>query len=108
MTQSSPAVLGPVESSVMQHTPGPWTVRNIATRDHYIGPANDGGAPSVGFALSRVCSTEAQVSANARLMAAAPELLECLRALLDEHPGTKNVRIVKARAAIAKAVGRDA
>jgi hypothetical protein len=90
------------------HTPGPWTVRGIATPSgHYIGPALDGGAPSIGFALARLGSTEAQIYANARLMAAAPDLLAALvlaeAALSDigdaDHEPSDDLAWAEARAA---------
>lgn len=62
------------------HTPGPWTRRDgLAYIGHYIGPANDGGAPSVALAISGVSRSEAEIVANARLIAAAPKLAEIVR-----------------------------
>jgi hypothetical protein len=55
--------------------------------------------------------SDAQCQANARLIAAAPDLLAACQALLDEFPGLDSRRIeaVKAtcRAAIARATGKD-
>ena len=90
----------------MQHTPGPWIVRNIATRYHYIGPANDSGAPSFAAVFGEFHASEDQTAANARLISAAPDLLAALRECLAcEFAVTDKAAIAQARAAIAKATG---
>jgi hypothetical protein len=56
-----------------------------------------------------------EIKANARLIAAAPDMLEALRGLLETSPPPKGVRLdysyllyrEAARTAIAKATGRD-
>jgi len=63
------------------HTQGPWAVRDIPTGQRYIGPSQDGGAPSVALVLSRVNVPDERLAADARLIAAAPELLEALQRL---------------------------
>ena len=45
------------------------------------------------------------IAADARLIAAAPELLECLREIVEHHPTLP--QIDKATAAIANATGAD-
>ena len=90
------------------HTPGPWCVRDLPTGQRYIGPSSDGGAPSVALVLSRVNVPEERLAADARLVAAAPELLAALQALVDFHPGTKNRWTDQACLAIAKATGEKA
>ena len=86
-----------------KHTPGPWlrdgdrvyTLHKLAHVE--ASRWNAQVRPSVG------CPPD-EADANARLIAAAPELLEALkwtaRALDKEHPAA-----IKARAAIAKAEG---
>ena len=76
-----------------QHTPGPWNVDGAEI--------TDGKEP-----LALCCSTEA----NARLIAAAPELLEALTTLVNEmgmdDPTEESLHgpnLMVARAAIAKA-----
>ena len=64
-----------------KHTQGPWAVRGIPTGQRYIGPSQDGGAPSVALVLSRVNVPDERLAADARLIAAAPELLEALQRL---------------------------
>lgn len=85
-----------------KHTPGPWWV-------------DDNGCVAAGhgdtyetIAIMHDWQGDSEREANARLIAAAPELLEALRAVLDEIDENEcgqslSVRIGKARAAIAKA-----
>lgn len=87
-----------------EHTPGPWTVRNEGYAGFYVGPADDGGAPSVGFALSRTNSTEEQIVANARLMAAAPDLLAAARMAVCALAASGGRQYEALDAAIRKAV----
>ena len=85
----------------MSHEPGPWILggcswRMITTPDGYVG---------VGFIA------DVDTLANARLICAAPDLLEALEDLLirvadDEEYGPEHA-ITKARAAIAKARGES-
>ena len=85
-----------------KHTSGPWTVRNIASKDAYVGPAADGGAPNVAIIPKRITRSNDEQQANARLIAAAPELLEALQQALPQLIGRA---YLDARAAIAKATG---
>ena len=78
-----------------ENTPGPWHV----TR-------NNTGVRSVDAPVCRVWMLRnGQGIANARLIAAAPELLEALKDALEHIPTTLRGR---ALAAIAKAEGRPA
>lgn len=81
-----------------QHNPGPW----VAVESRVYFPNRAGG-----FDI-RACPN---AEANARLIAAAPELLEALRALLKEDEvlfdGTGSATMCKARAVIAKATGEQ-
>ena len=70
----------------MKHTPGPWCVRDFPTAPRYIGPASDGGAPSVAVVLPRVSVPSDRIDADARLIAAAPDLLELLVRATDMLP----------------------
>jgi hypothetical protein len=90
--------------SAFKGTPGPWTgidCVNVAGMD-------DAGI-SIGFINSRDESRMAEAKANARLIAAAPELLEALELvmdrLVDRHETDEAA--VHARAAIAKATGEQ-
>ena len=108
------------------HTPGPWEV--LPESDSHEGPLNivseyeeKGGRASANWiAECDLQSDEAQNRANARLIAAAPDLLEALRASvaatdreleafrrnLGRNPLVMPEWLAGARAAIAKAEGR--
>ena len=100
-----------------KHTPGPWMVH---TYDVNLGPYNKAlDVGTSGRAVAKVIGefenpkVGDQARANARLIAAAPELLEALEAVTRrlEHVLHKNgisalpTDIKNARAAIAKARG---
>ncbi len=94
---------------VIAHTPGPWKVEETSSGPIYI-EARDGRALATLAAWSSDDMPGA--AANARLMAAAPDLLEALRFLvLDvEHYGAQGVAPTKAamnaaKDAVAKATG---
>ena len=92
----------------MNHTPGPWATyghrqRFVQTEDAII-------------EIAEINRNEDNAEANARLVAAAPCLLEALRMLYDETAdyihlnklgGMDNQCMKLARAAIAKAVGGE-
>jgi hypothetical protein len=65
-------------SLIDRHTPGPWYIRTLENFGFNVVHYNGGDK----FDIIRVakCSNEA----DAKLIAAAPELLEALRTLLDE------------------------
>jgi hypothetical protein len=103
------------------HIPGPWQYRTLPHDDWGTVHASNG--PIVAHALSgswdvidydahRTAGTD-PYEANARLIAAAPDLLAALKRLLatinpgnaDEHAVGCNCVIHEARAAIAKATG---
>ena len=103
-----------------QHTTGPWYVFHSAHRGRFD---DDGpGAFSIGDAPTArsaniLCSRyewperAEEMKANARLMAAAPDLLEALIELADcgaEAWGEDRPCVKWARAAIAKATGEQA
>jgi len=94
---------------MMKHTQGPWAVSN-----YYAGKASISGKDWGGFAtvVTRLDGDEndsVEGLANARLIAAAPDLLAALEDMLnltlDEDDIAVSSRIAKARAAIAKAKG---
>ncbi len=95
----------------MKHTPGPWSAGSRVNNfiDIFHSQANVKGA--ITLALCRVQSRASWVEeskANARLIAAAPDLLEALQNLLKVHEGEGGTRYHAgdiARAAIAKATG---
>jgi hypothetical protein len=86
----------------MSHTPGPWTYRPDGDfLRAIVQRGNDGGGQVYGT------STERE-NADARLMAAAPDLLRALRSVLSDYEASPcHMRdvVTQARAAIAKATG---
>ena len=95
-----------------KNTPGPWAVR--VEEQHYV-PSAEGRIANVLF--PRYYADGAEVMANARLISAAPELLEAMELLMTEVEESGNAdakdfgwpkAIKSARAAIAKAAGGDA
>lgn len=57
--------------------------------------------------ISELHGPEAEVKANARLIAAAPDLLEACKVLVELFPESEQIRGMESvRAAIAKAEGR--
>ena len=84
-----------------QHTPGPW---RICTRSpNYV----ERDIPSV--ATIAVCYDPSRAHADARLIAAAPDLVYALRALTPRLATNGHVDwhlVESARAALAKAEGR--
>jgi hypothetical protein len=82
-----------------KHTPGPWVVKKLRARYARFCAINTVDGSPVG---------ESYEEKNARLIAAAPELLETLENLLKVHEGeggTQHHAGDMARAAIAKAKG---
>ncbi len=87
-----------------QHTPGPWKLNPAmdfsGTWDAWLG--KDG----VTIAHIQSHKSKELTTANARLIAAAPELLEALKGLCEPaDPATDSRRWEAAKAAIAKAEG---
>ena len=93
-----------------KHTPGPWTVYDPEMPDTEATYGIDGpqGQPVVYFGLTK--NDGINLLENARLIAAAPDLLEALRSLhaaMACYDGTpeETLALDVARAAIAKAIG---
>ena len=62
------------------HTPGPWLARLTTDgRWEFLGPWPAGGDDGSYWLVARSASGEPTDEANARLIAAAPDLLACLR-----------------------------
>ena len=86
-----------------KYTPGPWR----------IGTPPPNGEQTVGtlnglmVAVATIGAEMEETKANARLIAAAPELLEALQSVLDNCLDSEGLCAAhaKARAAIAKATG---
>lgn len=80
------------------HTPGPWASKKIFTGSYHI-QAGEQVVAHAGY--------EDRAEANARLIAAAPDLLAALQGLLDGFSDYVGPNINAARAAIAKATGAN-
>lgn len=86
------------------HTPGPWAYRP-SNNGHFIAGT---GENSGYLAEVRQCRSKQDVRADARLIAAAPELLESLQSVLNSCLDSQGLADAykQARAAIAKATGK--
>ena len=95
-----------------RHTPGPWKAVEAAYNPPgWLWVQNDPGA-LLADVHQNVNIPLAARNANARLMAAAPDLLEACKAVLEVHPlphGMNERRGVMAmvEAAVAQATGND-
>jgi len=101
-----------------RHTPGPWAVYDGQWGDHsategggfqiIMGPYDGGAIRSINLINYADGQYEFdkgydEAKANARLIAAAPELLEALTEILVTEPAVKGAVYERAKAAIAKA-----
>ena len=90
-------------------TPGPWHfgIGQVAGREHVCVAQTANQSNVIAITGYWPADDEAESTANAQLIAAAPELLAALRALLaeglDNTPGTR-----QARAAVSLAIGAPA
>ena len=103
----------------MKHTPGPWFIKPIsnATVEGNLNIIQTGSPTGKGYHISYSTSwddnedTKLEAQANANLIAAAPDLLESLQALLNSWSNGSAEDFSnsekKARAAISKALGEE-
>jgi hypothetical protein len=92
------------------HTPGPWHVSELDYRT--IGPRRIVGQGTMGEmpqlqAVARVTERMDETAANARLIAAAPELLAALKSCIEICDRECIGDLTLIHAAIAKAEGRS-
>lgn len=102
-------------SAMTQHTPGPWKVQRIETAHHgYAGWQTFAIRGPQNVCLATVGNMDRyeseRIPANARLIAAAPEMLKIARAVLaayerEELRGLTVDEVNEARAAIRAATG---
>ncbi len=89
-----------------KHTPGPWSSQD---REKQVSvPLRSVDCERIGFSVGFVSGhLQQEAAANARLIAAAPDLLEVLKTICDEQDTRQGYASVeaydKARAAIKKA-----
>ena len=92
-----------------KHTPGPWTVENLGRPGCHI--AGNNNANVCGVTQPRPYAViyspiDAEISkANARLIAAAPDMLKALRRLIDPAEMADISALVFAEDVIAEATG---
>ena len=98
----------------MNHTPGPWRFNSTSHESEFAirDSRSSGGYAPIAVVKGDKRSTMAQAAANARLISAAPFLLDALTEMLvhcqDEERNDDIARaIYKARAAILKATGES-
>lgn len=100
--------------SDVKHTPGPWVARRalkpVDGEYDFAISARNGGAPVLAEAFGRAADTNGTnlpAEANARLIAAAPELLTALKQWADNPDGWSVDQVNAAQAIIRKATGSD-
>jgi hypothetical protein len=96
-----------------QHTPGPWKANAIA-KGRIIGDASAQGAEKIQINNSNATVATVYRPSDARLIAAAPDLLKALKLLLCYYQPNRSEQPVFmkgdtdfARAALAKAYGEE-
>lgn len=94
---------------MIKHTPAPWVTEQPERKGYVWVSSSDGSRAN----LATVWRADGNAMANARLMAAAPDLLEALQSLVDMDVSYQRGPMVeeavnKARAAIEKATGEAA
>ena len=92
--------------SQTKYTPGAWDVNEFTDLegDHHVTVVAEwNGCP-----LAHMYEAGSETRANARLIAAAPELLEALQFVMSAHGEQLDWAFEQARAAIAKATGEQA
>jgi hypothetical protein len=92
-----------------QHTPGPWQVKTYAYRSHIVADVREEGGIENWEGVASIDESDGQGTANASLIAAAPELLAALNAMLThmgmDEDSWNRPTFEQARAAVAKAKG---
>ena len=81
-----------------KHTPGPWQIADGESRRVYL--INHGRD-----AVGETVYTDTRNPADARLIAAAPDLLAALQSLINDQRDANLPILSQARAAITKATG---
>jgi len=84
-----------------QHTPGPWCISDISPTSVIC------ERDQPGIAVMPFKREESERKANARLIAAAPDLLDALERLAENPQSFADIMDCYGRAAIAKATGDD-
>ena len=89
----------------MKHTPGPWGCIDTSNHAHDYRLTKPDGST---LPLHVEANDHSEQRANARLIAAAPDLLEALEDAVSTQPADSPIKwVLRARAAIAKATGEQ-
>lgn len=82
---------------INDHTPGPWHAHPAIRAGEFVVTAESGGFAPLARVKGDKRSTLNSAHANARLMAAAPDLLDALLAMLDScHDVERNEDVIAA------------
>ena len=82
-----------------EHTPAPWTIQHGESRRVYLINNREG------HAVGEIVYADTRNPSDAQLIAAAPDLLAALVALLDDQRDASLPALAQARAAVYKAIG---
>lgn len=89
------------------HTPGPWEP-DIRLAQALVVDSNGNAIADIArheFSDTEQSYSDECIAANARLIAAAPDMFDALRAIVDAYGDQDSLLIDQARAALAKAEG---
>lgn len=90
-----------------EHTPGPWIVKESTADFFMIRQYNEYGYFQPAHATAWQMDGAGVAEANARLIAASPDLLEACKNLENDNGAIPDNAWNMIRAAVAKAEGRD-
>ena len=94
-----------MNEQVTKHTPGPWEMMPPLGEGNYSVMSSKVNAGGNWYVAEIPNGSHAEAQANARLIAAAPELLDALRLVLAHDGALTGADWTAIRAAIAKAEG---
>lgn len=92
-----------MNASATKHTPGPWKVFYTTNGQTIIGIGEAAGAEGITDPQFGLWRSGKEREANARLIAAAPDMLAALKAILAHKPDNADAIWEQVEEAIAKA-----
>jgi hypothetical protein len=95
-----------MKGEIMNHTKGPWKAEHYTDHPHIQIYGKLSAESTIPQRIAYLQDHLPENKANAALIASAPELLSCLKSALDRGD-IGNPWIIAARAAVAKAEGRE-
>lgn len=87
------------------HTPGPWTVVGASNDLRIVYSDGELRSHVADLHSMSLCDEHGSLRANAALIAAAPDMFDALRAIVDAFGDRDSLLIDQAKAALAKAEG---